>query len=499
MDLINLINLLRNYLWDYVLLYAFIGIGLFLTIRLGFPQFSRVFPALKRMIADIIKGTPAKEGGMTPFQSLATAVAAQVGTGNIVGVATALISGGPGAAFWMLLSGFLGMGTIFAEAVLAQVYREREEADDNLVGGPAYYIKNGLKQKWLAYVFAILCVVALGVVGIMVQSNSIITSMNSAFGLNELLITGILILVVTWILIGGMERIAKFSEKVVPVMAFAYVFSAFVILFLNLDLFLPTIKLIVSSAFNPQAIAGGALGISIQQAIRFGLARGLFSNEAGMGSTPHSHAVATTSHPAEQGFIAMIGVFICTFVICVATVMINLLTGAYSIETLQGMDPAQLANYGQVMTQTAFSNQFGSLGEAFLSISLSCFSLTTTVGWYFFAESNIKFMFDSPKIIHSFKVVAIISVAMGYYASSGVIWDIADLAMGLMALPNIISLVFLSNKAAAVLKDYDRQVSLDPNQVSWSYEFENAGKLASSSKRRRVKFKASRPVGYVND
>ncbi|MGX7109648.1 alanine/glycine:cation symporter family protein [Facklamia miroungae] len=467
-----IIQTLRDYLWDFVLLYAFIGIGVFMTLRLGFPQFSRVFPALKRMISDILRGEPAKEGEMTPFQSLATAVAAQVGTGNIVGIATAIISGGPGAAFWMLVSGFLGMATIFVEASMAQVFREREGTSGNLVGGPAYYIKNGLKQKWLAYIFAVLCIIALGIVGIMVQANSIISSLNTAFGLNQLLIACILMIIVGWILIGGMERIGKFSEKVVPTMATAYVLAALLIVFLNLNQLLPTIKLILTSAFNPQAIAGGALGISIQQAMRYGLARGLFSNEAGMGSTPHSHAVATTSHPAEQGFIAMVGVFICTFIICVATVMINLLTGAYTVDAVQAMSPSALNEFGQVMTQTAFQLQFGKIGESFLAISLSCFSLTTIVGWFFFAESNVKFIFKNPKIIHSFKLVALISIALGYFSKPGLVWDIADLAMGLMALPNIVALIFLSGISVEVLKDYDKQVEIDKEHISWDYKYE---------------------------
>ncbi|MBG9980808.1 sodium:alanine symporter family protein [Facklamia sp. DSM 111018] len=469
----DVIVMLRDFLWDYVLLFAFLGIGLFLTIRLRFPQFSRVLPALKEMISDIVNKVPAEPGAMTPFQSLATAVAAQVGTGNIVGVATALASGGPGAAFWMLISGFLGMATIFTEAAMAQVYRERDE-NGELVGGPAYYIKNGLKQKWLAYIFAIICVVALGVVGIMVQANSIVMSMESAFGFNPMIVAGVLMLVVGWILIGGMDRIAKFSETVVPIMASAYILASIIILILNLDMLIPTLRLILVGAFTPKAMAGGALGIGIKEAVRFGLSRGLFSNEAGMGSTPHSHAVARTKHPAEQGFVAMIGVFICTFVICVATVMINLLTGAMSEEIMLGWETAEaMESYAQIMTQTAFNNQFGVVGEAFLSISLSAFALTTIVGWYFFAEANVKFMIKNPVVVHAFKLVALIAIALGYYAGAGIIWDLADLAMGMMALPNIIALIFLSRKAVEVLNDYDAQTKLDAEHVHWDYKYED--------------------------
>lgn len=472
MSVNDIVILVRDFLWDYVLLFGFIGIGLFLTIRLRFPQFSRVFPAFKKLISDIIHKVPAEPGGMTPFQSLATAVAAQVGTGNIVGVATAITSGGPGAAFWMLISGFLGMATIFTEATMAQVYRERDD-NGELVGGPAYYIKNGLKQEWLAFLFALFCIIGLGIVGIMVQANSIITSMNSAFGFNQIAITVVLMLVVGWILIGGMGRIAKFSENVVPVMAFAYVASSLLVLILNIDQVLPTLRLIIVGAFNPQAIAGGAMGIGVKEAVRYGLARGLFSNEAGMGSTPHSHAVAVQKHPAEQGFIAMIGVFICTFVICVATVMINLLTGSFSEEVMYELSSAELAEYAQIMTQTAFAKQFGAIGEGFLSISLSAFSLTTIVGWFFFAESNVKYIFRTPAIVKGFKLLALIAIALGYYAGSGVIWDLADLSMGLMALPNIIALIFLSGQAVKVLRDYDKQMEMAPEHLTWEYKYEN--------------------------
>lgn len=469
----DIVVMFRDFLWDYVLLFAFLGIGLFLTIRLGFPQFSRVIPALKRMVSDIINKVPAEPGAMTPFQSLATSVAAQVGTGNIVGVATALASGGPGAAFWMLVSGFLGMATIFIEATMAQVYRERDD-NGELVGGPAYYIKNGLKQKWLAYIFAILSIVALGIVGVMVQANSIVVSMESAFGFNPLIVAGVLLLIVGWILVGGMNRIAKFSGIVVPIMASAYVLASIVILILNLDMLIPTLRLIIVGAFTPNAMAGGALGIGIKESVRFGLARGLFSNEAGMGSTPHSHAVAKTKHPAEQGFVAMIGVFICTFIICVSTVMINLLTGAMSEEVMLGWENAEaMKSYAQVMTQTAFYNQFGAIGEAFLSISLSSFALTTIVSWYFFAEANVKFIVKNQKVIHGFKVVALIAIALGYYAGSGIIWDLVDLTTGVMALPNIIALIFLSKKAAEVLKDYDEQINLDAEHIHWDYKYED--------------------------
>lgn len=468
----NIVNFINMLLWEYVLLVGLVGVGIYMTIRLGFPQFSRVFPALRDMIVDIKNGVPAPPGGMTPFQSLSTAIAAQVGTGNIVGVASAIATGGPGAAFWMLLSAFFGMATIFAEAVLAQIYRERDE-NNELVGGPAYYIKNGLKKPWLARVFAVFCVFGLGIVGIMVQSSSVITSMKNAFGLPPALVTGVLIVIVGSILLGGMDRIAGFSEKVVPVMAFGYIFASLVIVFLNIDMLAPALGLILKGAFTPQAINGGVLGIGIQQAIRYGLSRGLFSNEAGMGSTPHSHAVATTKHPAEQGFIAMIGVFISTFLICMATVFVNMMSGSYDM-TIPAAEMQQVSN---LMTQLGFESAYGTLGAAFLSISLTCFALTTIVGWFFFAESNVKFLVNNAFLVRNFKVVALICVFLGMVIAPGFIWDLADMFMGLMAVPNIIAIIFLSRQAQKVLQDYDQQLATGSGDLHWTYEYEQVDTL----------------------
>lgn len=461
-DIVAFLNVI---LWEYVLLIGLVGVGVYMTIQLKFPQFSRVFPALKKMLIDIKNKVPVEEGRMTPFQSLATAVAAQVGTGNIVGVASAIAAGGPGAAFWMLLSAFFGMSTIFGEAVLAQIYRETDHSGE-LVGGPAYYIKNGMNSKFLANIFAVIAIFALGIVGLMVQSNSIITSVNDAFGISEVIIAIVLVVVVGSILIGGMDRIASFSEKVVPVMAFVYIFGSVVIVVLNIDQLWPAIQSIFVGAFTPQAIGGGALGIGIQQAIRFGLSRGLFSNEAGMGSTPHSHAVASTDHPAEQGFVAMIGVFISTFLICVATALVNLMSGSYD----PTLSAAESTNLATLMTQQGFATSFGIFGEAFLSIALSSFALTTIVGWYFFAEANVKYLTKNRFIIKNFKFFALIFVAMGMVVSPGFVWELADMTMGLMAVPNIIAIIGLSKTVKNTLQDYDNQKAL--GDLHWDYEYE---------------------------
>lgn len=462
----NAVGLVNTVLWDYILIFGLIGIGIYLTAKLRFPQFTRVFPALKKMVCDILDKKPVEEGKMTPFQALSTAVAAQVGTGNIVGVATAIAAGGPGAAFWMLVSAFFGMATIFAEAVLAQKYRETEDGES--VGGPAYYIKNGLKSKGLSTFFSIACIIALGIVGIMVQSNSVAGSVSTAFNVPITAVTIVLTIVVALILMGGMGRIASFAETVVPVMAGGYILGSLIIILMNLNIFIPAVKSIFVGAFSPQAIGGGVLGVTIQQTIRYGLARGLFSNEAGMGSTPHSHAVAHTAHPAEQGFTAMIGVFISTFLICTSTVMVNLVSGAYSFD----MPASEMAQTATVMTQNGFASGFGSFGGMFLSICLSFFSLTTIVGWYFFAESNVKFLVNGKKFtLTIFKVIVLSALIVGTMIEAEFVWSLADMFTGIMAIPNIVALFALSKEVVGILNDYDAKVKL--GDIYWEYEYEN--------------------------
>lgn len=470
-----MVDFVNTILWDYVLIVGLIGLGIYMTVRLKFPQFTRLFPALKKMVDGIIKKEEVEEGKMSPFQALSTAVAAQVGTGNIVGVATAIAAGGPGAAFWMLISAFFGMATIFSESVLAQKYRETK--DGELVGGPAYYIKNGLKSNGLAIFFAIACIVAMGIVGIMVQSNSVAGSVSSAFGIPAYIVTIVLAIVVSLILMGGMGRIASFAEKVVPVMAVVYILGSFLIILMNLGNFIPALKSIFVGAFTPGALGGGVLGITVQQTIRFGLARGLFSNEAGMGSTPHSHAVADVKHPAEQGFTAMIGVFISTFLICLSTVMVNLASGSYDLS----LSAAEMTKSATVMTQSGFATGFGVFGGMFLSICLSFFSLTTIIGWYFFAESNVKMLINSRNItITTFKGIVLTALVVGTLIDATFVWELADMAMGIMALPNIIALFLLSKEVKEILDGYD--LGVKNNNLYWEYDYQN---VVKEEKRRK--------------
>lgn len=429
-------------LWDKILIYALLGTGIYYTIWLGVPQISKVGPGFKQAFGGVFaKKKEGLKGEMTSFQALATAIAAQVGTGNLAGVATAIASGGPGAIFWMWISALFGMATNFGEAVLAQKYSE--EIDGEKTGGPAYYLAKGVKSKFLAGFFAVTIIIALGFVGNMVQSNSIAAAVNSAFNINKLVIGIITAILVALILIGGMKRIASFASLVVPIMAILYILGSFAILFKNSAAILPAFKSIFVGAFTTQAAVGGALGVTMKQAVRFGIARGLFSNEAGMGSTPHAHAVANVDHPAQQGMVAMVGVIIDTLVICTATALINIVTGASDLG-LTGID----------MTQKAFELGLGKFGLIFIAISLFFFAFTTIIGWYFFGEANIKYLFGV-KAVSIYRVIVIGFIILGSVMKVEIVWDMADMFNGLMVIPNLIGLLILAPQAAAIVKDYD--------------------------------------------
>ncbi len=462
----RLTSLVNGIMWDKVLLFGLPGVGLIFTLYLGFPQIVRFPAAMKHTFGGLFdKEENARKkaaGEISSFQALAVAIAAQVGTGNVAGVATAIMMGGPGAVFWMWAAAFLGMGTIFAEAVLAQKYRTKDK-DGNLVGGPAYYISKGFKNKavgkFLAGFFAITIVVALGFVGIMVQSNSIATSVNAAFNI-PLWVVGVVIAVLAaLIFIGGIKRIASFAEMIVPVMAVVYIGLAIVVMIMFRAQVGHVFKLIFSEAFSTKAVIGGATGVAIKQAMRYGVARGLFSNEAGMGSTPQAHATAHVKHPAEQGLTAMVGVFVDTGLVCTATAMVVLLTGA-NLEGLQGA----------LVTQKAFEMAFGGWGQAALSICLTFFAFTTVVGWYYFGETNIKYLF-SDKALMPYRAIVLVFIILGsLFSDIGLVWDLADMFNSIMVIPNLIGLVVLFKQVKEIEKNYDKCKKL--GKIEYNYEFE---------------------------
>ncbi|MEW8973930.1 MAG: sodium:alanine symporter family protein [Tissierellaceae bacterium] len=436
------VDSVNTLLWDNILIYMLLGTGIYYTIRLGFPQISKIGQGFRFTFGGLFKKSDkADEEGMSSFQALATAIAAQVGTGNLAGVATAIASGGPGAIFWMWISAIFGMGTIFGEAVLAQKYTDRVGGE--ITGGPAYYLSKGVKSRGLAIFFAITIILALGFVGNMVQSNSIAHAVNSAFGINKVIIGIAVAICASLILVGGMSRIASFTELVVPFMAALYIIGSLVIIFKNTSMIIPAFKSIFVGAFSAQAAVGGAVGVTVKKTVQLGIARGLFSNEAGMGSTPHAHAVAKVAHPAEQGMVAMVGVVIDTLVVCTATAMINLITEANTL----GLTGAE-------MTQKAFELGLGRSGVIFIAISLFFFAFTTIIGWYFFGEANIKYLFG-PKGVAPYKILVLLFIVLGSMLEVELVWNMADMFNGIMVIPNLIGLLILAPQAVDILKDYD--------------------------------------------
>lgn len=440
-SLMNVVKTLNQYLWNYVLIFLLCGTGIFFTFKLKFIQVRKFKQAFKNTFGGLSFGKKAGNDGMSSFQALATAISAQVGTGNLAGAATAIAAGGPGAIFWMWVSAFFGMATIFAEATLAQTYKEVK--DGEVTGGPAYYIKNGLKSNGLAIFFAVSIIVALGFVGNMVQANSIGDAFNTAFNINPFIVGGILAVLAGFIFIGGISRIASFAEMIVPVMAVFYIVGSLFIIIKNYSSILPAFEMIFVGAFNPKAVAGGVIGVTIKQAVRYGVSRGLFSNEAGMGSTPHAHAVAKVKHPCDQGLVAIVGVFVDTFVILSITALVILTTGVLDGKTT-----------GIALTQKAFTVGMGSFGEKFIAISLFFFAFSTIIGWYFFGESNVKFLFGK-KALNVYRVLVMVFIFLGCGVKVDLVWELADFFNGIMVIPNLIAVIGLSMIVKDKLKDYE--------------------------------------------
>ena len=452
--LTNVVAVVNDILWNkyLVLLFLLLGSGVFFTIRTNFVQIRKFAEGMRLVFGNItLKGKEAGKEGMSSFQALATAIAAQVGTGNIAGCASALVAGGPGAVFWMWLSAFFGMATIYGEAVLAQKFKTVGE-DGAVSGGPIYYIKAAFKGKvgsFMAAFFAVAIILALGFMGNMVQSNSIGDAFYTAFGMPKL-VTGIIIAVVSgFIFLGGVKRIAALTEKLVPIMACFYILGSLVAIIMNAQNILPAFQAIFVGAFSPEAVLGGVIGVTIKEAMRFGVARGLFSNEAGMGSTPHAHAMAKVAKPQDQGAVAMIGVFIDTFIVLTMTALVILTSGALGTT---GADGAMLTATG--LAQAAFNHSFGAFGNAFVAICLLFFAFSTIIGWYFFGESNVKALFKgNKKAITAYGVIALVFIVVGSFQKVGLVWDMSDMFNGLMVIPNLLAVLALSGMVAKFAKD----------------------------------------------
>ena len=463
----TVVGYVNTYMSDYILLILLIGVGLFYTIRTKFVQVRCFGQGMKQVFGGIKFRGGKQKSGMSSFQAVATAIAAQVGTGNIVGACGAILAGGPGAIFWMWIIAFLGMATIYSEAVLAQKTRKINE-DGSVAGGPVYYIRTAFKGgfgKFLAGFFSVAIIIALGFIGTMVQSNAISSAVASVGGYDLSKwgwIVGIVLAGVTGvIIIGGAKRIASVTEKLVPIMALIYLLGGLVILCVNITALPTAFWYILKYAFQPQAIIGGGVGYALKTAISMGAKRGLFSNEAGMGSTPHAHAQANVRTPHEQGTAAMIGVFIDTFIVLTMTAFI-VITSLY-VKNPEIVATADSATMVQTAISVLFTNaSTGTLvGSIFVAICLTFFAFSTILGWNLFGRINFEYLFGKKSAI-IYSIISIIFVLLGSFLSNGLVWDLSDMFNNFMVIPNVIALFALSGMVVAEVKENGKKVKNKP-------------------------------------
>ena len=456
--LLKIVVNINAYMSDYILIILLVGTGLFYSIRTRFVQVRCFGEGMKKVFGGLsLKGGKHKSG-LSSFQALATAIAAQVGTGNIVGACGAILIGGPGAIFWMWLIAFFGMATIYAEAVLAQETKVVQE-DGSVLGGPVYYIKrafSGKFGKFLAGFFAVAIILALGFMGSMVQSNSISESVNTASAgyIPGWAVGLILAVLCAFIFIGGIRRIASVAEKIVPIMAVIYLLIGIVILAINFKEIPETFGMIFKYAFMPQAIIGGGFGAAIKAAISQGVKRGLFSNEAGMGSTPHAHAQANVEKAHDQGVVAMIGVFIDTFVVLTITALVvisTLYAGNGPLSTPEGLAATTLTKANLMQTAVGTSLGNATVGNILIAVCLTFFAFTTIISWNFFGKQNVQYLFGKKATI-VYSVLAIGFIFLGSLFPNDLVWELADMFNNIMVIPNVLALVTLSGIVVAAVK-----------------------------------------------
>ena len=449
-SLLRVVQTINAYLSDYVLIILLVFIGVWYSIKTNFVQIRCFGEGMKKVFGNFSLAGKKHKSGMSSFQALATAVAAQVGTGNIVGASGAILTGGPGAIFWMWIIAFFGMATIYAEAVLAQLTKVKKE-DGSIHGGPIYYIQKAIKGKsgiYFARFFAVAIILALGFFGTMVQSNSIASTFETAFHVDKKIIGLVLVVICALIFFGGLNVLASVVEKLVPLMAFIFIISAFIVLIIRIKYIPETFMLIFKYAFSPNAIIGGSFGYALKTAISQGAKRGLFSNEAGMGSTPHAHALANVKTPHEQGIVAIVGVFIDTFVVLTLNALViistmyagnGMLSAGIIPETVQKTNLAQLA-FGSVFGESA--------GNIIVAVCLFFFAFSTILGWNLFGKINFEWMFGK-KSLKIYIVIALIFVFLGTLTSNDLVWELTDMFNQLMVIPNVIALFLLTSFAVA--------------------------------------------------
>lgn len=445
--MINIINNINKILWSNFTLAFFLGTGIFFTFKLGFVQVTKFREGVRRVSDSfsLFGKAPDKHGAITPFQALVTATASQMGSGNISGVAAAIATGGPGALFWIWVSGFFSMAIIYSEAVLAQLFKK--EIGGEFVGGPAYYIRYGLKEKSfakpLSILFSVACIISLGFIGNSVQAHSISVGFSNLFHISPPIVGAIIALMAGTVFFGGIKRIVTVMEKMVPIMGGIYVLACLVIILFHLESFGEAVHSVFFEAFTPRAAFGGAIGISMRKAIRYGVSRGLFSNEAGLGSTSHAHAIANSVHPSQQGILAMLTVFIDTFIIVSCTAFVILISGKYR-GSLTGIS----------LAQEAFHYSVGDIGTIFITLCLFFFAFTSIISWCFFGEANLKFLFNG-KGVKAYRILVMLFIFGGSFFKAGLVWELLDMSLALMLFPNLIALILLSHKVKQSATEYE--------------------------------------------
>ena len=450
--------LVNDFIWTYILIAMLIAIGFFFTFKTKFVQFTNI----KEMFKLLGEGSSSKDkskGEVSSFQAFCIGTASRVGTGNLAGVASAIAIGGPGAVFWMWLIALIGSASAFIESTLAQIYKVKD--GDSFRGGPAYYMEKGLKKKWMGVTFSVLIIMCFGFAFNSVQSNTIATAFNSTFNANKLII-GIILTVLTLIIIfGGVNRIAKISSILVPIMAVAYIVIALFIIIINFKEIPSLFQTIFESAFGIKQVIGGGIGAALLQGIK----RGLFSNEAGMGSAPNAAATATVSHPVKQGLIQTLGVFTDTLIICTSTAFIILLSGAPLDGSVKGIE----------LTQMALVSQVGPWGGTFISICILLFAFSSIIGNYYYGETNIQFISNNKLFLYGYRILVAAMVLFGSVASMDLVWNIADVFMGLMAILNLIAIVLLSKIAIKAFQDYSTQKKAGKDPVFYASSIPELG------------------------
>ena len=431
---------INNLLWTYILVIMLLGCAIWFTIRTRFVQF-HMLKEMIRLLGESTFQNKGKAHQISSFQAFAISLASRVGTGNLAGVATAISIGGPGAVFWMWIIALLGASSAFVESTLAQLYKVRGK--DSFIGGPAYYMKKGLKQPWMGVVFAILIIFTFAFSFNTVQSNTICAAFEQAFQIEHTLMGVILTSLTLLVIFGGIQRIAKVSSIIVPLMALSYILLAFTIVLMNIPRLPEVIELIIVNAFGWEQALGGGIGIALMQGIK----RGLFSNEAGMGSAPNVAATANVSHPVKQGLIQTLGVFTDTLVICTCTAFIILISGMYIHGETNGIQ----------LTQMALDNEIGSGGSTFVAIAILFFAFSSIIGNYFYGEANLRYLTENHKIIFVFRMLCSSMIMLGALSSLDLVWGIADICMGLMAIFNLIAITLLGKYAFRLLEDYRSQ------------------------------------------